>query len=199
MEPGESRNHAGPVEVGPANKNPTTPPRSMPRKTTVAARSTAPAKKASPTFAETPRGTADRMFRAAMECIRQRERYARLVASGAHDVEQQAASRVAVVCDEILDEAVAAYEKHAAEPSRGDDEWRRQANALWHASREYRRRPATSNPSAGTPAKGGSLQKLAMEYDLEASALLALKLALGGFRQICPDCELESRPQTFVA
>ena len=38
-----------------------------------------------------------------------------------------------------------------------------------------------------------------MEYDLEASALLALKLALGGFRQVCPDCELETRPQTFVA
>jgi hypothetical protein len=174
-------------------------PSCMPRKQPVASRSTSPAKKSNSSFAETPRGTADRMFRAAMECIRQRERYARLVGSGAHDHEQQSALRVAVVCDEILDEAVAAYEKHAKEPSRGDDEWRRQANALWHAAREYRRRPATSNPSAGSAAKSGSLQKLAMEYDLEASALLALKLALGGFRQICPDCELESRPQTFVA
>lgn len=137
------------------------------------------------------------MFRAAMECIRQRERYARLVASGAHDLEQLAALRVAVVCDEILDEAVASYEKLAGEPSRGDDEWRRQANALWHAAREYRRRPAGN--SIAPTGKGGSLQKLAMEYDLEASALLALKLALGGFRQVCPDCELESRPQTFVA
>jgi hypothetical protein len=139
------------------------------------------------------------MFRAAMECIRQRERYGRLVASGAHDLEQLAALRVAVVCDEILDEAVSAFEKHAAEPSHGDDEWRRQANALWHASREYRRRPATDRVASGSQMKGGTLQQLAMEYDLEASALLALKLALGGFRQICPDCELESRPQTFVA
>jgi hypothetical protein len=170
----------------------------MTRKQTVAARSS-PAinKKSLPGFAETPRGSADRMFRAAMECMRQRERYARLVGSGAHDLEQLAALRVAVVCDEILDEAVSAYEKHAVEASTGDDEWRRQANALWHASREYRRRPATNN--VATSGKGGSLQKLAMEYDLEASALLALKLALGGFRQICPDCELESRPQTFVA
>jgi hypothetical protein len=136
------------------------------------------------------------MFRAAMECFRQRERYARLVASGAHDLEQLSALRVAGLCDEILDEAVAGYEAHAKEPSTGDDEWRRQANALWHAAREYRRRPATNSVPAG---KGGSLQKLAMEYDHEASALLALKLALGGFRQICPDCELESRPQTFVA
>lgn len=163
----------------------------------MSARSAPAIKKTKPSFAETPRGTADRMFRAAMECIRQRERYARLVASGAHDLEQLAALRVAVVCDEILDEAVAAYEKLAGEPSRGDDEWRRHANALWHAAREYRRRPASVSPT--TSGKGGSLQKLAMEYDLEASALLALKLALGGFRQICPDCELESRPQTFVA
>ena len=171
----------------------------MTRKQTAAARSTTPAaKKTKPSFAETPRGTADRMFRAAMECIRQRERYARLVASGAHDLEQLAALRVAVVCDEILDEAVAAYEKLASEPSRGDDEWRRQANSLWHAAREYRRRPAKGAPN-NSHGKAGSLQKLAMEYDLEASALLALKLSLGGFRQICPDCELESRPQTFVA
>ena len=168
----------------------------MPRKQTVAARTTPASRKPKPSFAETPRGTADRMFRAAMECIRQRERYARLVASGAHDLEQVSALRVAVVCDEILDEAVAAFEKHAGEASTGDDEWRRQANALWHAAREYRRRPASAAP---TQVKGGTLQKLAMEYDLEASALLALKLALGGFRQICPDCELESRPQTFVA
>lgn len=171
----------------------------MPRKQTVPARSTSPARKPKPSFAETPRGTADRMFRSAMECIRQRERYARLVASGAHDLEQLAALRVAQVCDEILDEAIAAYEKLASEKSTGDDEWRRQANALWHASREYRRRPATNSPNSGTPVKGGGLQQLALEYDLEASALLALKLALGSFRQICPDCELESRPQTFVA
>jgi hypothetical protein len=102
------------------------------------------------------------------------------------------------VCDEILDEAVAAYERLAGQTSHGDDEWRRQANALWHACREYRRRPS-SNALSVSSGKSGSLQKLAMEYDLEASALLALKLALGGFRQICPDCELESRPQTFVA
>jgi hypothetical protein len=139
------------------------------------------------------------MFRAAMECMRQRERYARLVGSGAHDLEQLAALRVASLCDEILDEAVSTYEAIAGEASHSDDEWRRQANALWHASREYRRRPATNNVAATTPGKVGSLQKLALEYDLEASALLALKLALGGFRQICPDCELESRPQTFVA
>src|SRR5262245_9786395 len=161
----------------------------MTRKQTAAARSAPPAKKAKPSFAESPRGTADRMFRSAMECFRQRERYARLVASGAHDLEQLAALRVAGLCDEILDEAVSGYEARAGEASLGDDEWRRQANALWHAAREYRRRPASNNVPA---TKGGSLQKLAMEYDLEASALLALKLALGGFRQICPDCELET-------
>jgi hypothetical protein len=168
----------------------------MARKQTIStSRSNQPARKTKPSFAETPRGAADRMFRAASECMRQRERYARLVGSGAHDLEQLAALRVAQVCDEILDEAVAAYEKLVVEATDEDGDWRRQANALWHACREYRRRPATN---AVTTAKVG-LQKLAVEYDLEASALLALKLALGGFRQICPDCELESRPQTFVA
>jgi hypothetical protein len=75
----------------------------MTRKQTVAARTTSGAKAQKPSFAETPRGTADRMFRSAMECIRQRERYARLVASGAHDSEQLSALRVAALCDEILD------------------------------------------------------------------------------------------------
>jgi hypothetical protein len=155
-------------------------------------------KKPKASFAETPRGTADRMFRAAMECMRQRERYVRLVASGAHDLEQLAALRVAAVCDEILSDTMVAYEKLAAHPAPGDDEWRRQANALWHACREYRRR-LQSRDAQELSRRGVKLQNLAMEYDLEASSLLALKLALGGFRQICPDCELESRPQTFVA
>ncbi len=150
-------------------------------------------------FAETARGTADRMFRAAMECMRQRERYARLVGSGAHDIEQLAALRVTAVCDEILSDTMAAYEKLAAQASPGDDEWRRQANALWHACREYIRRQKIHENTTPRTRRGAKLEKLALEYDLEASALLALKLALGGFRQICPDCELESRPQSFVA
>ena len=139
------------------------------------------------------------MFRAAMECMRQRERYIRLVASGAHDLEQLAALRVAAVCDDILNETMESYEKLSADSSPSDDEWRRQANALWHACREYRRRQQLRDDEKTRAGRGPKLQKLALEYDLEASTLLALKLALGGFRQICPDCELESRPQTFVA
>jgi hypothetical protein len=172
----------------------------MPRKTTQAS-GTAGVRKQKSSFAETPRGTADRMFRAAMECIRQRERYARLVASGAPDLEQLAVLRVVAVCDEILSEAMVAYEKLAGDAQPGHDEWRRQANALWHASREYCRRQVARDgkPVPSSASRGSKLQKLAMEYDLEASTLLAMKLALGGFRQICPDCELESRPQSFVA
>jgi hypothetical protein len=141
------------------------------------------------------------MFRAAMECIRQRERYARLVASGAPDLEQLAVLRVVAVCDEILSEAMVAFEKLAGDAAPGHDEWRRQANALWHASREYRRRQTSTRDGKpiSSSGRGAKLQMLAMEYDLEASTLLAMKLALGGFRQICPDCELESRPQSFVA
>lgn len=173
----------------------------MTRKATTRANGSTGVKKTKSTdFAETPRGTADRMFRAAMECIRQRERYARLVASGAHDLEQLAVLRVVSVADEILSETMATYEKLTGDQQSGQDEWRRQANALWHACREYRRRQQVSRDAKPMPSgRGGKLQKLAMEYDLEASTLLAMKLALGGFRQICPDCELESRPQSFVA
>lgn len=173
----------------------------MTRKTATRANGSNGVKKTtkSSSFAETPRGTADRMFRAAMECIRQRERYARLVASGAHDLEQLAVLRVVSVADEILSETMETYEKLAGDLPAGHDEWRRQANALWHACREYRRRQESRDAKPVPSGKGGKLQKLAMEYDLEASSLLAMKLALGGFRQICPDCELESRPQSFVA
>jgi hypothetical protein len=172
----------------------------MTRKTTQAS-GTSGNRKQKASFGESPRGTADRMFRAATECIRQRERYARLVASGAPDLEQLAVLRVVAVCDEILSEAMIAYEKLAGDSSPGHDEWRRQANALWHASREYSRRQSNTRDGKHHPAsgRGAKLQKLAMEYDLEASTLLAMKLALGGFRQICPDCDMESRPQSFVA
>lgn len=171
----------------------------MPRKTVPVPSAASVKKLQKVSFAETPRGTADRLFRSAMECMRQRERYGRLVATGAHDLEQLAALRVAAVCDEILTETMESYEKLSADASPGDDEWRRQANALWHACREYRRRQQLRDDEKSPAGRGPKLQKLALEYDLEASALLALKLALGGFRQICPDCELETRPQTFVA
>jgi hypothetical protein len=145
---------------------------------------------------------ADQLYRAATECVRQRERYARLVASGVDEAEQQSALRVACLCDEILLDSVRLYEKAGGtEASQSSEEWWHKANALWHACREYQRhhhncdekskRLSARNPEA--------LKELAMEYDLEASALLALRLALATYQKVCPDCDIEQRRQTFVA
>jgi len=151
---------------------------------------------------ESSRDLADRLYRNATECVRQRERYARLVRSGTPELEQRSALSVACLCDEILREGVLEYEKVAtAEASKPADDWRHKANALWLASREYQRRHHNCDESSRqlSSRKPEKLQELAMEYDLEASALLALRLALAAYRKVCPDCELETRAQSFVA
>ena len=148
------------------------------------------------------RDAADRLYRAASESVRQRERYARLVEAGATDSEQQAVLRVACLCDEILGESVSGYEKViTAEPAKAENDWCHTANALWHASREYSRRHHNCNESSRqlSSRKPDKFRELALEYDLEASALLALRLALAAYRKVCPSCALEDRQQTFVA
>jgi hypothetical protein len=134
--------------------------------------------------------------------VRQRERYAKLVATGTSEVEQQAALRVACLCDEILLDSVHAYEKVVAtETSRSDEDWWHKANSLWHACREYQRRHTNCEECSRQVGsrKPGKLTELALEYDLEASALLALRLVLAPYRKVCPDCDLDDRRSTFVA
>src|SRR5687768_8781156 len=58
-----------------------------------------------------PRASADRLYRAAAECVRQRQRYGALVEAGAAEEEQRAALRVASLCDDLLQEAIDEYEK----------------------------------------------------------------------------------------
>lgn len=143
---------------------------------------------------ETPRTQADRMFRAAQECARQRQRYARLVDHGAHEDEQQGALRVACVCDEVLVSSARSYEAVAANASsHRDEEWWHKANALWHAVREYNRRHQGCDQGSRrfTDHSPTRLGELAMEYDLEASALLALLHAVSAYRKVVPDAELD--------
>jgi hypothetical protein len=144
---------------------------------------------------------ADRLYRTAEETLRQRERYARLVAAGATEAEQQAALRVVCLCDELL--AAAAREYHAAAPQVGKEapDWWHRANAVWLACREYARRHRNCDNSSRElfskrPEKFG---ELAMEYDLEASALLALKLALDEYRKVRPGCVLRDPAQRIGA
>jgi hypothetical protein len=148
------------------------------------------------------RAAADRLYRTATECVRHRERYARLVDSGADEIEQRDALRVACLCDEIMLASIRAYEKATgAETAKAEDDLWHKANALWHASREYQRRHHNCDESSRqlSSRKPGKLKELALEFDLEASALLALRLALASYRKVCPECELEERPQSYVA
>ncbi|HUF26054.1 MAG TPA: hypothetical protein VMM18_03635 [Gemmatimonadaceae bacterium] len=178
--------------------------------------------------ADSRRGTlrekADALYRAALECCRQRERYARTVNGDVDEGEQDAVSRIVCLCDQHLRAAIENYERASSEASSAgvarnngrparpaaatgadgrpappaapdDDEWWHKANALWHASREWVRRQQMCDDSSRrlarhTPEK---LAELALEYDLEASALLALRHAVDAYRKIRPDAELNGQ------
>lgn len=141
-----------------------------------------------------PRWPADRLYRAAAECVRQRQRYAALVEAGAHDVEQQAALQIAKLCDEVLKEAISGYEGAPSNGTSKDADWYKKAILLWQASREYERRHGASDHrtrNLGSHSRDG-LKKLAMEYDLEASALLALQHAVSAYRKLVPEAHIEA-------
>jgi hypothetical protein len=142
-----------------------------------------------PTPIETACSAADELARAAAECARQHERLGRCLELTCSDQEAQNIAELAALSDEHLETMAAEYEKCAtAAPDVRTQEWFHAANALWHASREYARRSAGTDHAsrlAGKHAKK-KLTELAMEYELERSALLALKQSLAGFRAVRP-------------
>lgn len=138
------------------------------------------------------RAQADQLYRAASECVRQRERYAKLVASSAADSELESSLRLASLCDELLTKALQAYEDAVAKDGGAANEpWWHQANTLWHASREYGRRHREVDESSRKLGahSASKLTELNLEYDLEASALLGLDHALASYRKCCPEAE----------
>jgi hypothetical protein len=138
---------------------------------------------------------ADALYRAAAECCRQHQRYARLVEKGVPTVEQKAALEMAYMNDDMLATAMQGYEDvTAGAPARPNDAWWHRGNMLWHASREYIRRHADCDllQRAHSKSKGQTkdgLGEMTMEFDLEASALLALKMALDSYRAVRPEAE----------
>ena len=138
----------------------------------------------------TVRQHADALFRAAQECCRQHDRFARLLARPVVDIEELAMDGLCKACDQSLAELANAY-GHAAASVRPmtDSPWLHNANALWIASREYVRRHAgcdavTRKMQHHAPS---DLTKLHTEFELEASALLALRQACDAYRGTCPD------------
>jgi hypothetical protein len=135
------------------------------------------------------RASADAMYRSALECCRQHDRIAKLVADEP-DVERKHLEAMCHMCDGSLTELADAYRTAAGEVGTATDEdWWHRANALWHASREYERRHAGCDALVKSLSARHSAQKLAgmqMEYELEASALLALRHAAEAYQKTRP-------------
>jgi hypothetical protein len=136
------------------------------------------------------RDAADAMFRAAAECCHQHDRASRVHAKAALEEEVTAAQRACHECDEVLRDLTEVYEQTAASvvPTGEDEGWWHSANALWLASREYLRRNGGAdremkNLKDHSPEK---LNALHTEYELEASALLALRHAADKYKRHRP-------------
>ncbi len=135
--------------------------------------------------------SADALYRAASECCRHHQRYSRLVDKGVGMPEQNSALEIAFMHDDLLGTAMLGYEKATnGAPARPQEDWWRRSNMLWHASREYIRRHENCDRVArGKGHTKGELGEMTMEFDLEASALLALKMALDSYRAVRPEAE----------
>jgi hypothetical protein len=136
------------------------------------------------------RNRADALYRGALECCRQHDRAAKLSDTSEPELEHKHLDALCKMCDRSLAELAEAYSDAAANviPDR-DEEWWHKANSLWHASREYARRHA-GNEKLGKGVSGkhpaiklGSMQ---MDYELEASALLALRHAAASYLKTRP-------------
>ena len=134
---------------------------------------------------------ADALYRAASECHRQHTRYSRLVERGASDDEQRSALEMAYLCDDALDTAMLGYENSAEKTGRLEDEWWHKGNRLWHASKEYIRRHASCDGMAERLGRQSPnrLAELTLAFDLEASALLALRMAADSYRAVRPEAD----------
>ena len=138
------------------------------------------------------RHRADALYRAAVECCRQHDRSAKLSNdSDEPELEHKHIDQLCQMCDVSLAEMADAYTDAAGSvhPDR-DEAWWHKANSLWHASREYTRRHAGCDDiSRKSPAKHGKseLGAFQLEYELEASSLLALRHAAEAYRKTRPD------------
>ncbi len=135
---------------------------------------------------------ADVLLRAAVEASRQHERVGRLLAKGWLDDELKHVAEMCNAAVEHLAASADAYERAAAQGKGALDEavWRT-ANSLWHASRDTARRHdlrATLVRRLGkhTPEQ---LAQVQVEFELQASSLLAMRQAIAAYRKLRPDAE----------
>jgi len=136
------------------------------------------------------RSRADALYHAAIECCRQHDRAARMSGSEEPELEHKHIDALCAMCDGSLAELSEAYSQAAGHvlPVR-DEAWWHKANALWHASREFARRHAGCD-ALGRRVSGKhsaeNLGSMQMEYELEASSLLALRHAADAYLKTRP-------------
>jgi len=139
----------------------------------------------------TPLGIADSLSRTASETCRQRDRRARLSKLGVPKWEVIAAEALVDTCDLALAECVVEFEKKCSKVSVADSsDIRQAASALWLAAREYLRRMSIAEKASRQLTQQHGADKfgdLHLEYELEASALLALKHSTETYIKFRPD------------
>ena len=135
---------------------------------------------------------ADSLFRAAAECCRQQARLSRVLELSCGEEELKAVIEVSVLCAGNLDAAGARYSAMGSESHDGltEDCWHA-ANTLWHASREYARRHQSCNVKSALRSRHSATQlgELAVEYELKASAVLALRYAVDEYAKRRPEAK----------
>lgn len=140
-----------------------------------------------PTAVRAVRDAADALFRAATECCHQHERVSRIVGKSDLDAELAEIQKMCELCSDSLSRLTGHYGEISADvhPSGDDEAWWRRANALWLASKEYLRRHRGCD-AASRQLKNHGPQRLGAlhaEYELEASALLALQQAADAYKR----------------
>ncbi|MEI6739423.1 MAG: hypothetical protein WCK74_03845 [Gemmatimonadaceae bacterium] len=131
-----------------------------------------------------PLACADALGRTAAETCRQHERLSKLTELGVAAAELAAAVAMVDTIDLALAEAVQEFERVCdTVPVSDQVETRQKANALWLAAREYLRRHSIAERAAEQLSQHDAeeLGVLKFEYELEASALLALRQATTAF------------------
>ncbi len=138
-----------------------------------------------------PIAASDALCRTAAETCHQRDRRARLSQLGAAKWELAAAEALVDTCDLALEECVREFENICRNDSLSDSiELRQAASALWLAAREYIRRLSIANRASrqlGQQHDAEAFSDLRLEYELEASSLLALKQAVGVYTKLRPE------------
>ncbi len=142
--------------------------------------------------ASTPLAHADALARSAEECARQRERLGKLMRRDAGRAELSASVAIVDTCDLALEENVQAYESACTHGAINDESVRKVATMLWQAARDYLRRHSSAETASRQLRQHDSetLSDLHFTYEMEASALLALRHACGSYFKTRPDAQL---------